>query len=434
MPANRSPSRTEQFRSAIRYFIDERKEAKLKGKDDPEAATRYEYAAWIESAAKRVRQIQAVTHVAKATHPDSKASNPMVRPTQLSSRAEIGSHYLQAIELDVVGNAAALDVYKFLSVAVDGHPLLYWMEQEDADLAVALHDDPSVGTQLLQAFRSLSDTKDAPKTDQLGKQVYWLIDHDAADDAAFQLVQPLFSSSLMQVVHQSIQDARFGDANKLARQARRDRKASDATYVEYRSLAQRKLGGTKPQNISQLNSERHGINYLLSAGPPQWKSRSIPTLRKDTDLWKAFHYFRSVRPLLDELAAFLLTDPPPNQHTRNRRDSLVQAIGAWLPEFMEAVRTGTKPGWTRTDECELTPCLKLWLEPDYDRAAYEWGDWPDQVAGLFSGWLITKLREKKIIGLGDPEYLSLAGQAVIEAAWPVPMQRRAAPVETEQPA
>lgn len=434
MPASQTPSRTEQFRSAIRHFIDERKETKLKGKDDPEVAARYEYGVWIESAAERIRQIQAVTHVAKATHPDSRASNPMVRPTRFSGRVGVGSHCLQAVEPDVVGNAAALDVYKFLSIVVDGHPLFHWAETGDADLAAALHTDPAAGMQRLQAFRNLSATQDAAQTDQFGKQVYWLTVPDAADDSSFHLVQPLFSSPLMQAIHQDIQNARFGEANKLARQVWRDRKASDATYIEYRDLAQRKLGGTKPQNISQQNSERHGTNYLLSTAPPQWKSPTIPMLRKDADLWRAFHYFRSVRSLLDELAAFLLTNPPPNRHTRNRRDGLVQAIGAWLPEFMEVVRAILKPGWTQEEECELTSCLKLWLEPSFDPVAYDWGDWPDQVASLFSLWLISQLRERKIIGLGDPEYLYLARQAVIEAAWPVPMQRRAAPIEMEEPA
>lgn len=53
--------RAQVFREAITAFIAERREAKLKGNDDEEAAGKYEYAAWLADAARRVGQIQAVT-------------------------------------------------------------------------------------------------------------------------------------------------------------------------------------------------------------------------------------------------------------------------------------------------------------------------------------------------------------------------------------
>ena len=62
------------------------------------------------------------------------------------------------------------------------------------------------------------------------------------------------------------------EANKAARQARRERKVHDGVFHDYPGLAVQNMGGTKPQNISQLNSERRGVNYLLSSLPPQWKA------------------------------------------------------------------------------------------------------------------------------------------------------------------
>ena len=64
------------FRAAIAGFIEARREAKLKGKeDDAEAASKYDYAGWLADASRRVGQIQAVTHVLKATHPDARGSS-----------------------------------------------------------------------------------------------------------------------------------------------------------------------------------------------------------------------------------------------------------------------------------------------------------------------------------------------------------------------
>src|SRR6185312_5134490 len=104
------------FRAAIAGFIEARREAKLKNKDDDaDTASKYDYTTWLADAARRVGQIQAVTHVLKATHPDARGSSLHIVPTNLPQRAEIGSQLLGAdYAVDVVGNAAALDVFKLL--------------------------------------------------------------------------------------------------------------------------------------------------------------------------------------------------------------------------------------------------------------------------------------------------------------------------------
>lgn len=426
------PARTQRFRAAIQAFITQRKQDKLKDKEDPETAAKYDYGAWLKSAAERVAQIHAVSHIGKATHPDAKGGNLLAPPASLPRHAEVGSHSLpDDAAPDVVGNAAALDVFKFLSVQVESKSLLHWAETDDPDFAAALHPDATIATGMLRAFRSLGDTDAAAQTDALAKQLYWLVGDDPNDDSAFHLVQPLFASPLMQAVHADIQAARLGEANKLARQAYREHKPFEGTYVEYRHLASRKLGGSKPQNVSQLNSERGGINYLLSAAPPLWRTRVLPQLDTNSKLWRAFLYFGQVRDLLDELAQFLLSNPPDTMRTRRRREGLEQAVGAWLPPFAEHIQNHAKPGWTRADDCELDACLKLWLEPptgespEVDRAAYDWGDWADEVAGLFAVWVNSRLRDTGLKSLGDVEYRHFARQAIVEAAWPVPMSRRA---------
>ena len=61
--------RSEAFRLAIAAFIDERREAKLKGKEpDADAASKYDFGAWLADAARRASQIQAVTPETGAIH------------------------------------------------------------------------------------------------------------------------------------------------------------------------------------------------------------------------------------------------------------------------------------------------------------------------------------------------------------------------------
>ena len=437
--------RGKQFQTAIACFIEDRRAAKEKDKNyDP---AKYEHDTWLSDAARRVGQIQSVTHVLKATHPDARGTSLHIAPSQLPGHAEIGSHVLgDGFAEDVVGNAAALDVFKFLRIEVDGRRLLDWAQADDADLKSALSDNPETAAAWVSAFASLVRTDNAAATHPMAKQVYWLCGDDPLDDAQYHLLQPMFSSTLAHAVHADIQDARFGEANKTARQAFRERKPSDMPYRDYRNLVARKLGGTKPQNISQLNSERGGVNYLLSSlPPPAWKPAGIQLLKQESAFTRLIG-FGGMRKLVGTLIEFLKDDPDPTMETREHRKTIEQAIGQELAMFGVAVRGQYAAGWTRDPECGLPECEQLWLDPDRTElevrsdpqqpqwtisdeafiAAYENGSWPDDVAERFGNWLNARLREAGLVTVSLPERNHWARQAILDVAWPVPLRRRAA--------
>lgn len=258
--------RRKQFRAAIAGFIEARREAKLKGMDDDAGATaKYEYTTWLADAARRVGQIQAVTHVLKATHPDARGSSLHVRPDSLPPREEVGSHVLGAdFAEDVVGNAAALDVFKFLKLEVDGRRLLDWMQDDDPDLRAALHADSALALAWMEAFGNLIRTETALASHEAAKQLYWLIGDDATKDDGYHLLQPMFSSSLAHAVHGKLQDARIGEDNKVARQAFRSGQPHDAPYRDYRNLVARKLGGD--ETAEYFPAEQRTRRHQLPAG------------------------------------------------------------------------------------------------------------------------------------------------------------------------
>ena len=92
-------------------------------------------------------------------------------------------------------------------------------------------------------------------------------------------------------------------------------------------------------------------------------------------------------------------------------------------------------------------CERLWLDPDRTEleprndpehphwqaddlafnAAYEHGHWADEVAGRFGRWLNDGLRKRsdKLVMLGEAEMRHFAHQAILDVAWPIPLQRRA---------
>ena len=90
--------------------------------------------------------------------------------------------------------------------------------------------------------------------------MYWLCGDDPLDDRGYQVLAPLYASSFAHSVFRIIDEDRFGADGKEARQAKREQQMHPRGFHEYAGLAIQKLGGTKPQNISQLNSERRGNN------------------------------------------------------------------------------------------------------------------------------------------------------------------------------
>lgn len=432
------------FRSTIAAFIEVRREAKLKGKDDDaEAASKYDYGTWLADAAERSKHLQSVTHVLKATHPSARGSNAYVPPSHMIDHPEVGTHSLadSFVEDTAVSDAKHLDVFAFLKLLFEGQRIIDWVRDDDPDLRAALHLDGHVADIWMTAFKGLIRMDATLASHPLAKQVYWLTGERPSNDADYHLLQPLFSSSLAHAAHAEIQDARFGDENKLARQAFRAKEAHQAPYRDFRNLVARKLGGTKPQNISQLNSERGGINYLLaSLPPPKWGQDRFRQLLNTETALDRFAHFKGVRFLIKALADFLLSDPDRNVQTRDRREAIEQALAFQLPVFAASVQANSEPGWTRSPDCTLPLCEQLWLDPerielppregpeqeDEDfAAAYHRGDWPEEVAGRFANWVNAQLREAGLVTVGDAEYGHWARLAIVDAAWPVPVKRRA---------
>lgn len=405
------------FKAAIHAFINERLQAKLSKlkADDPKRQELHEQhipSVWLEDAAHRVQQIQAVTHSLKAIHPDARGTNLYVVPEQLPQLSVLGSHALGAcFKSDVVGNAAALDVYKLLKLQVGEHTLLSALQAEDVDALQALHDDPKQAEALCQSFISLTDERmDTPSSHNRAKQLYWLTGTDACDDTQFDLLAPLYATSLAHAVYVEIQTHRFGETNKAARLAKRAGKVHNGIFYDYPDLAVQKMGGTKPQNISQLNSERGGMNYLLSSLPPVWKSsRAKPPTGVESVFDTLFGARPDVRRTVQRLRKFLESNPEPNQATRELRDSLIDILVDELVSLGGEMQQ-LPAGWT-TDQKrfgKLAMDEQLWLDPlraelpkeaDFAKRWLQM-DWPVAIGKRFAQWLNFQLKHLMV---GDVE-------------------------------
>jgi CRISPR-associated protein Csy1 len=406
----------QRARMVIEEFLRERLTTKLDKlpDDDPKRSdviAQHQRTVWLEDAARRVRQIQAVTHSLKPIHPDARGTNLYVAPSQLPVHGEVGSHILgEDFVSDVVGNAAALDVYKLLKLEVDGQALLDALLVDDPAIVAALSDDAVQAKEWQVAFVGLVQLRDDEMASHVrAKQLYWLAGNDPTVDSAYHLLAPLYATSLAHAVYGVLQEDRFGEANKTARQARREGRAHDGVFRDYRGLAVQKMGGTKPQNISQLNSERGGNNYLLGSLPPKWRSRDLRMPWHVNSIFEGtFGNREVVRNTLRQLLRFLERDPASNRDTRNQVDAYIDTLIDELAQMAGEWLRVLEPGWSHDERCELVRAEQLWLDPqraesdEEFRKEWLWMDWPAQIGSRFANWLNSQLGGK--LPVGDAEH------------------------------
>lgn len=418
--SHNEPLRITALRAVINEFLAARYKDKLEAvkedANDPDAANRQREklrqqfipATWLEDAARRAEQIQAVTHSLKPVHPDAKGTNLYSPPSTLAALELVGSHCLgDAFAGDVVGNAAALDVYKFLKQAHEGRSLMALAVELDADLAAALSDDPAQAQAWLQAFAKLTEPRGRVTSHTLAKQLYWQTGDDVHANGSYHLLTPLYASSLAHRVYETLQDDRFSEAAKAARDARKANTFSERPVHEYPQMAVQQLGGTKPQNISQLNSERRGNNCLLASLPPVWRSTHLKPLHNTDSMFHSYSHRPEVRQSVKALLIFLKTDPARNEITRSKRGAWVNLLIDEFLQFTAELRS-LAPGWSQTPQCKLSDSECRWLDADgaavtdaeMDRAPPS--DIPERISAAFANWLNAQLRNP--LPMGDPEF------------------------------
>lgn len=442
------------FRAAIAGFIGNKLKKAPKGDDGNYApADASECQAWLLNAAANIGDASIATHPIRITHSSIKgATSIYVEPGQLTQRTEIGTHSVPPnATIDfAIGNSPQVPACQLLQHrGPGGKSLASWLVVGDHDLIAALTvsagGDASTATALANALKP--ETR--ATSHRLAKQMYWLVGSEPHNDDEYHLLQPLASSTLEDALYPAISGAT--DAYFKARGTQK-KVPTHTDHATYPGTVRRNIGGANPQNVSPLNSVRHGNNYLLASLPPTaWKpSEGTNMLKVDSvfdDKRSPFFIYGEVRRLVRELADFLKANPDRNQETRGQVSASLKGIALELAEFGANVRGRYNAGWTRDETCHLLLCEQLWLDPerielplrdavdDADgyakdlafNATYEFGDWADEVAERFGRWLNDQLRKRsdKLAALGEVEMRHFARQAILDVAWPIPLQRRA---------
>lgn len=371
-----------------------------------ELEKRYEVRNWLTDAASRAGQISLVTHALKFTHSDAKGSSVFNIASAEESARYLSSGALRKPAIDAVGNAAALDVAKLLQTEYRGNSLIACLNNEDYSALAALAENEPQLAEWIAGFKQVLATKQLT-THKLAKQLYFPV-----DSGQYHLLSPLFSSSMADALHQRIIAARFSDASKEIDAAFKAGKWHAGERIKYAETAVINIGGTKPQNISYLNSVRGGKAFLLSCAAPVWNSIRKPPCNHRSIFHDNSEFSWQTKNILWQFRQFLQSVK--SQHNtadiRQRRLALTDEIIDILFNYAASIQNQTDwKGWTAAEDCELKRAQQLWLDPwrCQDDAAFrldrETGDWKKELAQDFAYWLSRKLTNDEL-KLGATEF------------------------------
>lgn len=409
--AGRATVRLEKFDKETAKQSQLARDAATLAAERKKVAERYEPVHWLTDAALRAKQIQMVTHALKFTHTDARGSSlyapgASLRTDGVENGVPLSTASLTKPVIDAVGNAAALDVAALLQLTFDGKTLISHIEQGDPSPLQSFAKNEQQLAEWMAGFKLVLSGNE-PSSHKYAKQLYFPI-----ADGSYHLLAPLYSSSLAQAVSSRIAASRYPDEVKVVRKAKKEGKYHSATVVEFPNTAVRSFGGTKPQNVSQLNSSQGGKSFLLSCAPPHWEALAKPPLGVKS-VFSRNHFGWWVRREIRTLREYLQhkLDKSSVLTIRDRRAEYVELVLDQLVQYGAEIRNlAGHSGWSALPESKLPLAEQLWLDPqralqdDAFARELEKNDWQAVVADRFALWLNYRLKNEKMT-MGDAEHV-----------------------------
>lgn len=395
--------------ASIHTFLNARKELWLKDRlkkatNDIEIAElqqqaddKFHLKEWLPDAAKRVVQLSMVSHPSKFSHPSAKTSSIIA----LVSASKDG--YLRTgnvdYPLDVFGNAAAMDVYKFLCLSLSNElSVLDGFEQDDQNLKNLIQQASLDFETLKTNFLMIKQNDTTSKTDHLIKQVYFPIAQDE-----YHLLSILTPSGLITRLKQKIDHIRFSEQTKFAKENRKKNKHDTEGYADIFDLTVTAYGGTQPQNVSVLNSQNAGRAYLLSSCPPTLEKRAIRLPK--TDFFAQCLYRKNYQESFAQLHKFMQLDI----NNIDIRTAIHNIIGFVIDQvLLQAfkIRETYPETWSDQDYYLGLPKLqRIWLDQQYQNERENDAEWRDEISQNIARWILRSyekaINDSYTLGTGE---------------------------------
>ena len=365
-----------------------------------------------QEAPKMADQLKFGTHISKGIHPDSRGDNITFDATMALPKTVVGSQDAPNLEMDANRSAAALPLANFLAITVaDGVKIRDLVLADHPELDAVFAVDPEVSKNVQIAFkRALLGERDTYVLDEWNKQLLWPASPRSVEDDAYVNLIPLYPSGLTHYFGRSAAAKRFGEKNTAAREANRKKNDPKTSYLFMPDLGVVHLGGSKPQNISQLNSQILGRALLMSSLPPLFTANhQFGVSKSDSTLFsqrlaRSWFCREGFNALFD-----VIRSPVNNVHVRDRRKRAIKSILGGVMQVAASFQ-GQEPGWSR--EYALNWDEKSWLDPlrvdlDADESGFsdraesfskrDENDWLNKVFHGFGRWVTGELEREFVL-------------------------------------
>lgn len=359
---------------------------------------------WIVEASKQVAKLSMTSHPSKLSHPEAKTTAIIANCLYKNDGyLRTGNVHFQLDELDVTGNAAYMGAYKFLLLKLaNGKSILENLEADYELLKVYFAKNLIDFESIKQNFLLIKSSNNINKTNPLVKQVYFPID----DSQEYHLLSILTSSKMLGEIKLRINNLRFSDEAKEAKKCKEKEKYHPTGYADIYKLTKIGFGGSKPQNISFLNSKSGGQFYLLSSIPPVLTKRSVRLPR--TDFFAQCLYRKDFNNSFELLHKLMQLDIN-NERIRTSITNIIRFIIDQILRAVNSIREQER-GWSQTPYyINLPKEQKVWLDSSNQQDGDLYPEWRDEISLRISSWIVLTYEKviHKAYKLGDEELLKI---------------------------
>ena len=401
---------------AVDAFFAERKEGWLKKKLKPdmtdeqkreiemECEEEFSLEKWLPNAAKRAGQISISTHPCTFSHPSARKNKNGYATSIIAKALRAPDGYLRTgnveVQPDALGNAAALDVHKFLSLITEDGCSVIEHIQQDSELGKALLNIQSESyAELKSGFMAMTQSDETPVTSSKIKQVYFPVDKE------YHQLSILSNSGMIFELRKRIDTLRFSDTVKEGRELRRKNAYSDSAYSEIYNITTIGYGGTKPQNVSVLNNQNGGKAHLLLSVPPLLERREVKFPTKDFFTQSLrFYDCKDILTRLDKVFKIERDGQIPLEKIRKGRDRcLGDLLDVILQKMMALREASVQQYWS--ERSKLPAWQRVWLCEQHNEQRLEENDWLNILCGQIAQWVASAYKNsiKHPVMLGEAE-------------------------------
>lgn len=360
---------------------------------------------WLPDAAKRAGQISVASHPCTFSHPSARKNKNGYVSSIIANKNFRQDGLLRSgnvkVKNDALGNAAALDVYKFLHLELEDRRLLVkHIVDNSLEARTLLNVKGTSYDTLKQDFLKMIESSSEEVTSSKIKQVYFPVEED------YHQLSLLTNSGMLYELKERINAIRFGEDFKGVKESKKKNEFSEDSFCDLYDLTTIGYGGTKPQNISVLNSKNGGKAHLLYSMPPSLETRNIHFSKRNFfgETLKGWE----LREIFHALQSIFKTDYN-NVAIREGRDYRYQQLVDKMVQKMWLVREVSEEQYYENSS-QLKPHQKIWLCHEFSEQRETEDKWLDALIKECVNWFIKSYEKSfgsKAVMFGVEERLKL---------------------------